>query len=334
MGPQHDPPGTVPSTSPGQRRGATECTRAHDGTRIEAHLTTGGRRHTDHRGRLGGLLLAGLAGLIALAMTGVLAGVAAPSASASGSVAHVAPLPIVLTWQQTLPDAGSPVAQSSPSEATLDGGGPSVVVGDRAGNLWAFHLSNGTPVRGWPAHTTGAPIDSTAVGHSQRLRDRHRLRGRRQCLPTPGVGGYYAFNNTGSEIWHQNAPDVHGNHGVQAGMAVGNLDGVNAVVARIARADRSTPFNASNGSLLPGWPYLTADSDFSTASLADLYGNGQTEVVEGGDSSPGMANGTTYTAGGHLRVLSGAAAISSAATTPPRLSTPRRRWAIFWPEAK
>ena len=57
--------------------------------------------------------------------------------------AHAA-LPISLTWQQTLPDAGGPIAQSSPSVATLDGGGPSVVVGDRSGNLWAFHLNNGT----------------------------------------------------------------------------------------------------------------------------------------------------------------------------------------------
>ena len=46
-------------------------------------------------------------------------------------------------------------------------------------------------------------------------------------------------------------------------------------------------FNAGNGSILPGWPFFTADSGFTTPSLADLYGNGQTEVVEGGDSSAG-----------------------------------------------
>ena len=56
---------------------------------------------------------------------------------------------------------------------------------------------------------------------------------------------------------------------------------------------------------MPGWPFFTADSSFSTPSLADLYGNGQTEIVEGGDSSPGLAYGVNYTAGGHLRVLGG-----------------------------
>ncbi len=276
--------------------------RAQDGTRNERHPQGWGRR-TDHRGRTRRGGVAGLAGLMVLSMTGVLGVVAVPSASASGSVAHVAGLPLVQTWTQTLPDAGSPVAQSSPSEATLDGGGPSVVVGDRAGNLWAFHLANGTPVRGWPAHTTGAPIDSTAsVTPNGTGTDTVFVGGGNAANPT--VGGYYAFNNSGSQIWHQNAPDVDGNHGIQAGLAVGNLDGGNAVVAP-SLGQKEYALNASNGSILPGWPYLTADSGFTTPSLADLYGNGQTEIVEGGDSSPGIANGVTYTAGGHLRVLSG-----------------------------
>ncbi len=34
------------------------------------------------------------------------------------------------------------------------------VVGDRAGGVYAFHLSNGSSVAGWPAHL-GAPLDST-----------------------------------------------------------------------------------------------------------------------------------------------------------------------------
>ena len=85
-------------------------------------------------------------------------------------------------------------------------------------------------------------------------------------------------------------------------MAVGDLNGVNAVVAP-SLGQEEYAFNAGNGSVLPGWPFFTADSGFTTPSLADLYGNGQTEVIEGGDSSPGLAYGQTYTAGGHLRVL-------------------------------
>jgi hypothetical protein len=116
------------------------------------------------------------------------------------------------------------------------------------------------------------------------------------------VGGYYAFGSSGRELWGQNAPDPNGLYGVQASMAVGDLNGVNSVVAP-SLGQEEYAFDASNGSLLPGWPFFTADSSFSTPSLADLYGNGQTEIVEGGDSSPGVAYGVTYAAGGHVRVL-------------------------------
>jgi hypothetical protein len=243
-----------------------------------------------------------LGAAVVLGFTGVLAGsvLGAGPASAAGPVAHVG-LSISQTWAQTLPDAGAPIAQSSPSVTTLDGGGASVVVGDRAGNLWAFHLSNGSAVRGWPAHTGGVPIDSTASvtpngGGTDNVFITAGNAG------SPHAGGYYAFNNAGGQIWQQNAPDPQGNEGVQASMAVGNLNGVNGVLAPSLGMNEYA-FNAASGSILPGWPFFTADSGFSTPSLDDLYGNGQTDVIGGGDSSAGVADNQTYTSGGHLRVV-------------------------------
>ncbi len=61
---------------------------------------------------------------------------------------------------------------------------------------------------------------------------------------------------------------------------------------------------ASTGAVLPGFPWFEADSNFSTPALADLYGNGQTEIIEGGDSTAGLAEGVQYQNGGHVRVLS------------------------------
>jgi hypothetical protein len=119
---------------------------------------------------------------------------------------------------------------------------------------------------------------------------------------SPNVGGYYAFNHAGGQIWGRNATDPNGNHGVQASMSVGSLNGVNSVVAPSLGQDQYA-FDAGNGAVLPGWPFFTADSSFSTPSLADLYGSGQTDVIEGGDSSAGIAYGQTYGNGGHVRVL-------------------------------
>jgi hypothetical protein len=220
-------------------------------------------------------------------------------ASAGGAVPH-AGLGISLVWQQTLPDGGAPIGQSSPSEATLDGGGPAVVVGDRAGNVWAFHLSNGSGVAGWPAHA-GAPIDSTPSVTADGGGTDDVFVGAGNAA-SPNVGGYYAFNHAGAQIWGRNATDPNGNHGVQASMSVGSIDGVTAVVAPSLGQDQYA-FNAANGAVLPGWPFFTADSSFSTPSLADLYGNGQTDVIEGGDSTAGIAYGQTYSNGGHVRVL-------------------------------
>src|SRR5664279_5264548 len=69
-----------------------------------------------------------------------------PRAWGAGAArADAAPAPhalgFSLAWQPTLPDNGNPIAESSPTAATLDGGGKSVVIGDRAGSVYAFHLS-------------------------------------------------------------------------------------------------------------------------------------------------------------------------------------------------
>ena len=88
-----------------------------------------------------------------------------------------------------------------------------------------------------------------------------------------------------------------------ASMAVGDLQGGTDVVAG-SLGEEEYAMTAGSGGVLNGFPWFQADSNFSTPALADLYGNGQTEIVEGGDSSPGIAYGTQYQNGGHLRVLS------------------------------
>jgi hypothetical protein len=223
--------------------------------------------------------LAGCAAALVVGITPVLIAIAIPAspASASTATAHAAPLGTTMTWQQVLPDGGSPIAESSPSVATLDGGGPSVVVGDRAGNLWAFHLSDGSTDPGWPAHT-GVPIDSTpSVIPNGSGTDNVFIGGGN--AGTPSSGGYYGFSNSGGQLWHTNASDaVSATHGVQASLSTGLLNGVPSVVAP-SLGQNEYALNTSNGSTLPGWPFFTADSGFGTPALADLYGNGQTDVV-------------------------------------------------------
>jgi hypothetical protein len=204
-------------------------------------------------------------------------------------------------------DRGGPIAESSPIVATLDGSGPSVVVGDRAGYLYAVHLADGSAVPGWPVYDGGAPIDSTpsvsppgsagldnvfvGTGNAQR--------------PTPG--GLQAYDPQGTGLWsvqvRNPTSDPHPVSGVQASLTVTSLQGTTSVFAG-SLGQESDALNASDGAALTGWPFFSADSVFSTAAAGDLYGTGQTELVVGGASTKGFAHGQWYYGGGHLRILS------------------------------
>ncbi len=210
-------------------------------------------------------------------------------------------------WTQMLDDSGAPVEQSSPNIATLDGDGPSVVVGDARGAVYALHLSDGSPVSGWPvqlgvpvdstpsvAQTNGSPYDSVFVGSG--------------TSADPTEGGYQAIGPGGNVEWYtavtDPSTDTQPAQAVEASMSVGSLQGGIDVVAG-SLDQEAYALDASDGSTLPGWPFFTSDSVFSTPALADLYGTGQTEIVEGGDQTAGFAHGTNYTQGGHLRILNG-----------------------------
>jgi len=265
---------------------------------VQNDPTAPGRSHRRAEGRPGrpGAWFAVLAAL-AVGVAPVLATVTPVPAAAAPS-AHLGN--IGLAWQQVLPDGGAPIAQSSPNVATLDGGGPSVVVGDRAGGVYAFHLTNGSGVGGWPARV-GAPVDSTPSASPDGSGTDFVYVGTGNAA-RPTSGGYVGLSNTGAQIWYRPATDPNANYGVQASLAVGPLEGVQSVVAP-SLGQNAYALDAGNGATLPGWPFFTADSGFTTPSLADLYGNGQTEVVQGGDSTAGNALGQQYGNGGHLRVL-------------------------------
>ena len=214
----------------------------------------------------------------------------------------------VLEWSVgPLADKGAPIAQSSPMVATLDNGGPAVVVGDRAGHLYAYHLSDGSAVPGWPVDV-GAPVDSTPSVALLSGSSYDTVFVGAGDAGAPNVGGYYAFSASGQQLWHstvQSLPiDPHPATGVQASLTFGDIGGQEGVFAG-SLDQLGYALDVANGRALYGWPFFDADSVFSTAALADLYGTGQDELVVGGASTAGLALGQAYPQGGHVRVLDG-----------------------------
>ncbi|HWE68599.1 MAG TPA: PQQ-binding-like beta-propeller repeat protein [Acidimicrobiales bacterium] len=249
-------------------------------------------------------------GLLTLGLTsafGALAGVPAGAARAdavgavgAASIDFGSPI-----WTVgPLADAPNQIVFSSPNVAQL-GGGPAVVVGDQAGTVYSYDLATGAPVwtyqAGAPVNsspsvaavTAGSPLDSVYVGSGD--------------AANPTVGGYQAISPSGGDQWFTQetnpSSDPTAHNGVQASLAVGSLQGSTDVTAGSLGQEQDA-LNASNGSVLGGFPWFQADSNFTTPALADLYSSGQTEIVEGGDSSAGLAFGQTYQNGGHLRILS------------------------------
>lgn len=211
-----------------------------------------------------------------------------------------------LIWSAgPLPDDGDPIAEGSPMVATLGPGGPAVVVGDRAGYLYAFHITDGSPVAGWPVDT-GAPIDSTpSVGPGPAGGSDQVFVGTGNAF-LPDAGGYRSYSGSGAELWQQRAADPPADYapaaGVEASLTVAALQGQEGVYAGTL-GQESEALSAATGVPLTGWPFFTADSTFSTAAAADLYGTGQTDLVVGGASTAGDALGQIYPQGGHLRIL-------------------------------
>jgi hypothetical protein len=230
---------------------------------------------------------------------------AAPAGAAA--IPHAAGFVATLKWTQSLGDAGNPIALSSPNVANLDGQ-PAVVVGDRAGWVYAYHITGGSPVGGWPYYT-GAPIDSSpsvAPINANGL-DTVYVGGGNAASPTSG--GYFAIGPNGGIQWYVQetnpGTDPVAHSSVQAGMTVGAYAFGYGVEAG-SLGQNTYALGAGNGAVLGGFPWFSADSVFSTSAVADLYSDGNNEIVTGGDSSAGAAYGQTYANGGHIRILSSA----------------------------
>ena len=248
---------------------------------------------------------------------GALSIVLAPAVASSGT-----PHPgIALTtaWGVALGvyDAGHPIAQSSPVKVTGPANTASVVVGDRAGNLYELGLSNGNPVVGSSPviFRSSMPIDSTPsswplvggistifVGLGNRAVS---------CAASDGtLGGYLAISASGRQLWLKRANNPVAvrscrHPSVMAGLTLGRLDGSLDVIAS-SLGQSEMAFHASNGTGVTGWnPWFQADSSESTAALATV-GVGaaaKTYVIEGGDSTAGVGYGRNYQDGGHIRVI-------------------------------
>jgi hypothetical protein len=262
----------------------------------------GARRRKNTKGvAAGALAVAGV-----LAAGGLLA--ASPPVRAASRHAHTplrataqltaAGTTFNLKWSRQFASAAV-FAQGSPI-ADVIAGVPAAIVGALNGEVYAVSLATDANIAGWPHADPGAvPIQSTPS-----------VSGKTVYIGTgdaghPASGGYLAMHAGGGQLWYRTVSATPGSaatSGVQAGLTVGRLQGTTAVVGG-SLGQYEDELNATTGAVMPGFAWFAADSEFSTPSIADLYGDGRHFIVEGGESTAGDAYGEHYTSGGHVRVL-------------------------------
>jgi outer membrane protein assembly factor BamB len=166
-------------------------------------------------------------------------------------------------------------------------------VGDEAGIVEAYHVSDGTSVAGWPYKgkysVQSTPATGAVAGES-------RVFLGVGTSSSPKSGGYLALHQTGKAAWF-----VHP-AGVMSSMAFGPIQ-TSADVVGMAMSNHQYAINAKTGTKLRGFPWFQADTNFSSPALADLNHDGHDEIIEGGDSTKGVAYGFQYQNGGHIRIL-------------------------------
>ena len=192
--------------------------------------------------------------------------------------------------------------ESSPVSANL--GRSAVVVGALDGRLYGVDATTGGDLPGWPVQT-GAPINSSPAAADLFGAGRDEIvtgSGSADHGECSG-GSVLAVNPSGQVDWRRAGTDgVCAHQAFHSSPTIGDVTGAGSPSVTVgALGLRSWSWSAT-GALNRGWPFYTDDTVFATAALADLHHDGVTDVVMGGDSSPG---GTIDHRGGVVRAVQG-----------------------------
>ncbi len=225
------------------------------------------------------------------------AGLAAPAAVAAAprqSAGFPAP-----AWVDTV----GPVAFSSPTVATI-GGTQVVVFGSESGYVYVVNAATGANMPGWPEPADIAPGVPTAIESSPTVayldgpdKPPTIIVGAGSTYVRDQQGGLIAFNANGTvrfvfhtqDIYNEwtNAPYPDGyDEAVFSTPAVGDITGDGQQDIVFGSWDHELYAITPDGTLVPGFPFQTEDTIWSSPALFHVRGpSGAEDIFTGGDAS-------------------------------------------------
>ncbi|MBF0499984.1 MAG: VCBS repeat-containing protein [Candidatus Riflebacteria bacterium] len=153
--------------------------------------------------------------------------------------------------------------------ADIDGDGKKeIICKDDSGKVTVLNLS-GTPRNGWPQTTTENQEWPFEVGTADLGGD-----GPKEIFTTTPNKQLVTWNNAGQLI--SRFPLTDGAHGAPR---VADLMGDGKLEYVIAQADGSVSVLDRNGKSLPGFPFKTGHSIYSSPQIIDIDGDGRLDIV-------------------------------------------------------
>ncbi|NQV16907.1 S8 family serine peptidase [bacterium] len=150
-------------------------------------------------------------------------------------------------------------------------GNINIVVGTWGDRVHALNL-DGTEAPGFPIEMTDKVRSAPLLANIDASAD-----GSLEIIFGCDDNNFYAFDNTGNELWNV----VAGGQNVQSDPSAADMDGDGDLEIFFGGLDRNIYALDHTGSILEGWPVFTGGAIYSSPALADVNGDGLAEIFVG-----------------------------------------------------